>query len=348
MWNGSRCNNLQIVFYCTLHCILLHTSNAHLTSWRIFFWSVRNTVSKYMLLGHAWCWSCKGKGTCSVRIHASDHSSKAGMNWSAYKRILDPACPFSFWLSTFSPVHMLLSLAFVRSPLPSVYSLAPWCSYTSMRGSLHCGMLAFYEQLVNQTLLTPRTLLPPTFLYKQFWQSAIDQLLESTRVCGTANSNTFMVQSSPQHTKTHPREKAEENLEEELLFIQSPFSKWYEELSEMEQGKILVRTNDGSRTRRPQPPHNLHTRAPPRRGRRGSGDAVTPRVLEHQPLVLKTSFSTSAAENSLVFAATSKTRNPVISKDKRSSFYLTLNCLGFQRRIVLTWNFDIIGFPTLN
>jgi hypothetical protein len=27
---------------------------------------------------------------------------------------------------------------------------------------------------------------------------------------------------------------------------------------------------------------------------------------------------------------------------------LTLNCLGFQRRIVLTWNFDIIGFPTLN
>ena len=191
-----------------------------------------------------------------------------------------------------------------------------------------------------------------------------------------------MVQSSPQHPKTYPRNenadehrdvREEEHLEEELLFIQSPFSTWYEEVSEKEQGNMTA-TNDVSQT---QPRHNLHTRAPTRdpdslrtpmdrthiadkfhhcdpvpgpyvhpsssqelvhfaRGRRGSGDAVTPRVLEHQPLVLQNSFSTSAAEHSQAFAATSKTRNPVISKDKQSFFYLTLNCLGFHRRIVLT------------
>ena len=235
--------------------------------------------------------------------------------------------------------------------------------------------------------------LPPAFPSQQFWQSAIDhlKLLESTGVCGTTKSNRVMVQSSPQHPKTYPRNEnadehrgvREEHLEEELLFIQSPFSTWYEEVSQREQGNMTA-TNDGSQT---QPPHNLHTRAPTHdpdslptpmdgthipdkflqvdhkppawlvhhqvpgpyvhpsssqklvqfaRGRRGSGDAVAPRVLEHQPLALKTSISTSAAEHSLVFAATSKTRKPV-SKVERSFFYVTFsNCLGFRRRIVLT------------
>jgi hypothetical protein len=40
-------------------------------------------------------------------------------------------------------------------------------------------------------------------------------------------------------------EMCEEHREKELLFIQSPFLKWYEELSGMEEGNILV-TNDGS------------------------------------------------------------------------------------------------------
>ena len=119
-----------------------------------------------------------------------------------------------------------------------------------------------------------------------------------------------MVHSSPHNAKDEHRDvREEEHLEEELLFIQSPFSKWNEK-SGKERGK-----KEDSNT-----------------GRRGS--AVAPRVLEHQPLVLKTSFSTSAAEHSLVVAATSKTRKPVISKHKRSFFYLTLNYFGFQRRIV--------------
>ena len=135
--------------------------------------------------------------------------------------------------------------------------------------------------------------LAPAFLSQQFWHSAIDQLLEATGVCCPVKSNAIMViDAHNMHSRAPP------------LVPNS-----------------LPTPMDRTRSAHEILPVVLDQKPPipqkPVRGRRGSGDAATPRVLNHEPLFSESSFSTSSAaeaEHSQMIAAASKVRKQVILK----------------------------------